>query len=158
VELVQYEATFWAVSGERRRIQIDYAGDDGNQGTFLQFTVRKGSLLEWPDGTPFADGDSVPITVTVDANEFVVRFEPTGLVFSDAEPAILQIWYDGADADLNGDGAVDSKDDRIERDLLGLWYQELPDDPWTSIDAAHSVNNKWFKVDLLHFSGYAVSW
>lgn len=158
VELAQYEATFWAVSGERRGIQIDYAADGGNSGAFLAFTVDKHSLLLRPDGTPFASGDSVAITVTVDSAEFVVRFEPTGLVFSDTKPAVLQIWYDGADDDLNGDGAVDGEDDRIEQDLLGVWYQGQTDDPWTSMGTVHSVNDKWFEVDLLHFSGYAVSW
>jgi hypothetical protein len=152
------EVSFWAVRGERRGVRINYQDDRKDDGSFLKFTIHKKALLLRPDGTAFADGDSVQVTVAIDTSQFLVQLEPTGLVFSDAHPARLQIWYEGADDDLNGDGSVDDEDSRIERDLLGLWYQEGTGDPWSEISSSQSVADKWFKADLLHFSGYAVSW
>ena len=152
------DVSFWAVRGEKSAIRIGYQDDDDDDATFLTFTVPESSLLRRPDGTPFADGDRVLIGITIDTVEFIIHFEPTDLVFSDTDPAQLQISYAGADEDLNGDGVVDQEDDQIERELLGVWYQKLAADEWTGLGAIHSVDDDSFQVDLLHFSGYAVSW
>jgi hypothetical protein len=121
-------------------------------------TVPALGLEQYPDGRPFTFGDSVLITVQVDTVALVVRFEPTGLQFNAAAPAGLQIWYTAADEDIDGDGDVDAEDVRIENHDLGVWYQELAEDPWHVVPATHSVDSKWFSVELLHFSGYAVSY
>lgn len=147
----------WAVRGETRSVRIDYE-DDGGSGEFLEFTVTAGALLQRPDGSLFAEGDSVLITISFDRERYLLEMQPSGLVFSQVEPALLQVWYGGADGDLNGDGSVDSVDQYIEEDLLGVWYQEKGDEPWSAVTAAHSVDQKWFVANLFHFSGYAVSW
>jgi len=103
-----------------------------------------------------ADGDSVLITLSIDTTKIGVLLEPTGLRFG--TPARLQIWYDGAGGDLNGDGVVDSTDSYIESQLLSMWYREGSDSVWEQISAEHLIEDKEFIVDLPHFSEYAVSW
>ena len=46
--------------------------------------------------------------------------EPTGLTFSAAHPAELDVWYDGAGSDFDGDGDADEDDEYIENELLGI--------------------------------------
>jgi len=153
-----YQASVWAVFGEERSVRINYRDDAGEAGQFLELTVPAGGLGQFPDGRSFSRGDSVLVTVVVDTVALAVRFEPTGLQFSSNKPALLQIWYTVADRDLDGDGDIDAEDVRIETEDLGVWYEELPEDPWSLIPATHSVDNKWFSAQLLHFSGYAVSY
>ncbi len=157
-DLERYEASVWAVFGEERGLRIDYLPEADVAARFLEFTIPALGLAQYPDGRPFTFGDSVLITVHVDTVALVVRFEPTGLQFNAAAPAGLQIWYTAADQDMDGDGDVDAEDARIERDDLGVWYQEFVEDPWQVVPATHSVDTKWFAVELSHFSGYAVSY
>ncbi len=86
-----------------------------------------------------------------------MHFEPTGLVFNPSAPAQFKIWYTGADSDLDGNGGVDANDEYIRQVLLGIWVQERPGDPWESVAALHSLDDKVFTAALQHFSGYAVS-
>jgi hypothetical protein len=153
--------SIWAVRGETRTLQIDFpepTSDGDSLKPFLSFTIPPGALSAYPDGTPFVDGDSVLITATVDEELFVIDLGPTGLTFTADSPAQLRIWYTGADEDFDADGDVDSQDAYIDSALLGIWYHELQNDPWSEIGATRSLLGKWFEADLLHFSTYAVSW
>lgn len=151
--------SFWAVRGQNRALQIDFPTDENDTlKPFLSLTIPPTALAAYPDGTPFATGDSVLITATVDEELFVVEFEPTGLTFTADAPAQLRIWYTGADEDFDADGNVDSHDAYIDQELLGIWYNELEHEPWSEVGAAQSVEKKWFETALLHFSQYAVSW
>ncbi len=156
--LSTYQISFWAVAGETREIRIDYQDDSGDNQPFLRFTVPEDALKSWPDGREFAETDSVLITVALDTTQFLVRLEPTGLQFDPDEPAVLQIWYAGADRDLDGDGDIDGDDTYIELELLRVWYEESEGQPWYGLDSTQDVSEKSYTVDLLHFSGYAVSW
>jgi hypothetical protein len=120
---------------------------------FLIVTISDPVALQ--DST-FAEGDSVLVTVTIDTTKVGVTFEPAGLQFG--ELAYLQLWYGGADGDLNGDGAIDETDSYIETELLGMWYREGTDGEWEPIPAIHVLEEKLFYVELPHFSEYAVSW
>lgn len=162
--LETYTASFWAVSGEHRFIQINYVGSENDYGNgdgvlpFLRLDIPPLALKRLPDGSRIAWGDSVLITVSVDPLRIAVSLEPSGLRFSERDPATLQIWYTGAGGDLNSDGVVDEQDAYIEQKLLSLWYQKKPGWPWRKITTQHSMADKWFVAELKHFSGYAVSY
>jgi hypothetical protein len=155
--LDNYRLSFWAQQSQERSIQINYLAADGTWRPYVTFTVPAGGLARRPDGTPVAADDSVLITIAVDTTTLLVRFEPTGLGFNPAAPAHLVIWYTGANPDFDGNGVVDATDSDIEQQLLGIWVQEDPTDPWSGVAAQQSVSGKVFTADLSHFSGYAVS-
>ena len=147
-------ATFWAVRGESRSIQINYAdAAGGTTSPFMRLVINDPAYV--PGRGDLAPGDSVEITVTVDTEHVAVSLEPTGLLFGD--PAQMEIWYGGADGDLNGDGRVDASDTYIESQLLGMRYRE-GEGPWTDIPSLHLLSDKAFTIGLPHFSVYAVSW
>jgi len=154
LSLDQYQVSFWAVRGESRSIQINYKSSiDSLTHPFLALTTTDPQFV--PGVGNLAVGDSVLVTVTVDTSKIGVRFEPTGLLFG--TPADLKIWYGGAGGDLNGDGVADSVDARIESQLLGLWYREVPTDPWTKLAATQSLTDKSFEFALPHFCEYDVA-
>jgi hypothetical protein len=151
ISLDSYQVSFWAVRGESRSVRINYLdAQGGNQHPFLEFSTSDPKTL--PDSSELAPGDSVLITVHIDTTNLGVRFEPTGLAFG--ERARLQIWYGGAAGDLNGDAVVDSVDANIEAQLLGVWYREGGDEPWSPIPSDQRLSDNSFAVALPHFSEY----
>jgi len=155
LSLDQYTATFWAVRGEERSLQINYFSVTGDTSSpFLRLVVDDPAYV--PGLGDLAPGDSVLMTVTIDPSNIKVTLEPTGLLFGN--PAQLQIWYGGAGGDLNGDGVVDDADAWIEARLLGMWYREGADGAWTAMPAAQSLADKSFTSALPHFSEYALCW
>jgi hypothetical protein len=155
LQLDRYTASFWAVRGEQRSLQINYVSATGDTSSaFLRLTTTDPAYV--PGLGDLATGDSVLITVTIDPANVKVTLEPTGLQFG--EPGQLQISYGGADGDLNGDGVVDSTDAYIESRLLALWYREGADSLWRPIPAVQELGDKSFVSALPHFSEYAISW
>lgn len=157
VILDKHEISFWARRGKASGVEIRYQAADGSWKRYIEFTVPSDGLERYPDGRLFGRGDSVLITVRVDTTNLLVQFEPTGLVFNPLAPAKFNIWYTGADADLDRNGVVDGGDEYIRQALLGLWVQEFPGDPWQGLAAAHDLEARLFTAALGHFSGYAVS-
>jgi hypothetical protein len=159
--LETYKVAFWAVRGEDRYVQINQVQEIYGRtltSPYLRFDVPAKSLDAGPDGRDYEYGDSVLITITVDPTEMVAHYEPSGLRFEEDAPAVLQVWYDGANGDFDGDGDVDKYDAYIEARLLGIWMQQSPGYPWYRLPAEHSLSERWFRAQLRHFSGYAVSW
>ena len=154
LSLDQYTVSFWAVRGQERSARFNYRDALGETSyPFLILTITDPVALA--DST-FAEGDSVLVTVTIDTTKVGVTLQPTGLQFGD--PAGLQLWYGGADGDLNGDGVTDEADSYIETELLGMSYREGTDAEWERIPATHLLEEKSFFVQLPHFTEYAVSW
>lgn len=151
--LAQYQATFWAKRGQSRSLQINYSAGGGTS-PFMRLTITDPIYV--PGQGNLAVGDSVLVTATVDPTSLAVSLQPHQTLFG--TPAQLKIWYGGAGGDLNGDGVVDGTDAHIEAQLLGLWYQGLPTDPWAQISATQSLGEKSFTAPLQHFSQYAVAW
>lgn len=158
VILETYQTSFWAERGKDASVEIRYRAADGTWQPYVRLTVPRDALYARPDGSLFNPGEGVLITATVDPENLIVHFSPTGLVFSQTTPAQLQFWYTGADPDFDTSGAVDETDNYIRYNRLGLWVQEHPGDPWRSLAAAHGFDGKQFTAGLFHFSGHAVSW
>ena len=151
---------FWAHVDSATGVDLEYDDGAGVCGDdFLEFGVPAGSLYRKPDGTLFAPGDSVLITITVvDAELFQFEFEPAGLRFNPSLPAQLEIEYCNADPDFDDDGDVDDDDAAIERTQLGLWRQGAPGEPWVKLDADVDIEFDEIEADILGFSKYAVAW
>lgn len=144
--------SFWAVKGQGRKLEMEYA--DGED--FLEFEVDSNSLLRAPDGRTYQRGDSVKITVTVDpGNRMIVYFEPSGLTFSQAQPAKLEINYNKADDDIDGNGRRDNKDDALEAQLK-VWKQEQPGQPWLP-QSSFRLDDRNIEARIMSFTGFAMA-
>jgi hypothetical protein len=154
LSLDNYQASFWAVRGESRSVQINYQSSiDDETHPFLRLTTFDPQFV--PGAGELAVGDSVLVTVTVDTTKIGVTLEPSGLQFG--EPSQLQIWYGGAGGDFNGDGVADSTDAALEQQLLGLWYREGVGDDWATVPASQDLAGKSFTYSLPHFCMYAIA-
>jgi hypothetical protein len=146
------QASFWAVAGQGRKLEIDYANGE----EFLEFEVRDKALLRRPNGTLFLPGDSILITVTLDAsNRFIVHFEPSGLLFNPLDPAHLEINYKQADRDIDEDGDEDDHD-RVLEAQLRFWQQERIGLPWTALTTLR-IDDDDLETNLTSFTGFAMA-
>jgi hypothetical protein len=157
--LFNSEQSFYAKKGEDREIRISFQDLTGGEGEeFLRLRVRNGSLLSRPDGSPFADGDSVLITVRIDdATNIVFQAEPSGLSFNPAQPAELKIHYSHADHDFNEDGAVNVFDDQIKTQLA-IWRQETLSDPFVRLGSVNVEGLEEINADILGFTRFAIAY
>lgn len=146
------QASFWAVHGQNRKVEMNYA--DGTE--FLEFEVRNTSLLRRPDGSLFAPGDSVRITVNLDAsNRLIVYFEPSGLVFNPLDPARLKMNYRDTSADIDRDGDIDARDVQLEA-LLRIWQQERAGLPWVPT-LTFRIDEDDLEARVFSFTGFAMA-
>lgn len=155
-----YTVSFWAVRGQRRYVRIDYEDIDEDtfddmEEEFLRLEVF--DPVAYADGTPIAVGEYVLITVTIDSETLAVELQPSGIQFG-AEKTQLRVSYSHADPDMDNDGDVDADDAYIENNLLDMWVQETPDDPWSTVFSYQSTYWNRFYGNLEHFSEYAISW
>jgi hypothetical protein len=153
--------SFYAVRGENREVRIFFEEEDdpGEAGDeYLRFAVDNDALLAYPDGTPFAEDDSVLITIrVVDPARLLFEFEPAGLTFSPNRPAELKIHYDKADDDLDEDGDVDPDDVQLEL-TLAIWRQEADGDPFVRLGSLLLDDLDEIDAELEGFSRYALAY
>lgn len=125
---------------------------------FVRFRVPKRALLTRPNGTPFATGDSILITITlVDPVHLEVGFEPSGLRFSSSDPADLKLSFLETDDDLNHDGTVNGNDVAIQS-LLAVWRRESLTQPWTKQATLFTPGSHELEADVTGFTGYIIAW
>ena len=153
------QKSFWAVRGENRELVIRYlpdeVGDEGHE--FLEFRVSDESLLRRPDGTAFAEGDSIEITVTLSNDgRFLFDFQPSGLVFDPDEPARLKITYRGVDDDLDGDSDVDDDDADLES-RMRVWKQERAGEPWFPLGTLKVEDFDEIEGEITGFTGFCIA-
>ena len=147
--------TLWAKRGTDREVRIGYQGSSED---YVRFRVGKDALLQRPDGSTIAVGDSVLITMTViDPTKFIVQFQPAGLKFSASSPARLKFEFNQANRDLDGNGVVDGTDTSLETQLA-IWRQEANGLPWVKLSSDVEVEINEVSADLLGFSGYALAY
>jgi len=151
--------SFYARKGVDREVSIYFQDAAGGQGEeYLRLRVDAPTLLERPDGTPFAVGDSILIRVSVVSPDSILfDLQPTGLKFDPDVPAELRIHYDHADDDLDEDGDVDEEDDLVEQEL-DIWRQEAPGEPFVRVGTAHSEELEEIEAELTSFSRYAIAY
>ncbi|HEX9935613.1 MAG TPA: hypothetical protein VGB15_00770 [Longimicrobium sp.] len=154
--LETHQVQVWAKKGDGRRVEIRYGrqgDDDGDR--CLEFRIPGDALLRRPDGTLFARGDSVLITIRViDPSTYTFEFSPAGLKFDPDKPAELRISYKWADPDRNGDGRVDDRDRVFDFDI---WKQESGETRWIKIGTADDVDLEELRADITGFTKYAMA-
>ena len=150
--------TFWAVRGKDREVQIRYFyAESGDFAKCLRLLVPAQALHLRPDGTPFAVGDSVRITVRMpDPTRLTFEFDPAGLRFDPLHPATIEVVYRYADRDFNGDGVVDRRDDALAANF-GFWKQERPGEVWTSVSTQRFENIMEARATVTGFTKYALA-
>lgn len=152
--------SFWAKRGEDRELRLYYAPrpGSGDSEEFLRLSVPAAALLQRPDGSLVAAGDSVLISVrVVDPSRLIVEFEPSGLKFSPASPARLRLELAETDSDLDGDGVVDARDDALKTQL-SVWRQEGPGQPWFKVTSSVFTDLNEVEADVFGFTGYALAY
>lgn len=146
--------SFYAKKGEDRDVRVRFQnGED-----YLRFRVFGNSLSQRPDGTAFAQGDSILITITVtDPTKLAADFQPAGLKFAASAPARLQFEFGECDKDLNGDGVVNAADSALVP-LISTWRQETVNAPWIKVGSTVEVEINEVQADILGFTGYALAY
>lgn len=156
--LATMQASFWAVKGRNAGVDLWYHALPGRSDStkFLELRLGGASLDRRPDGTPFAQGDSVLITLQVtDAVHLVVDYQPSGLRFSANDLPKLKMFYSFCGDDLNYDGVVDSADDVIASQL-SIWKQESAGQSWFRLSSIVAKDAKQVEAQIAGFTGYAI--
>lgn len=152
--------TFWAYHDSETRARVVYHALAGasDSVTLVDFTVPAQSLSRLPDGSAIGPGDSVLITISV-VNPLLLQvlFEPSGLQFSESNPAHLRLGFGTADPDLNRDGSVDGQDTLLMTQLH-IWRQEGILDPWTELPSTVDAQRLEVAADISGFTHYAVAY
>ncbi len=153
------QASFYAIRGEDREARLFFQDAVGGQGEeYMRLKIPDAALLTRPDGTPFAVGDSILITVTVvDVQQILFELEPSGLRFDPAKPAELDIEYQEAGDDYDQDGDVDAEDDQIETELA-IWRQEVVGGVFERLGSVKFEDLKEIDVELTGFTRYAIAY
>ena len=152
--------SFYAVRGKNAGIDLWYRPKAGSKDStkFLEFRLDNVSLDKRPDGSTFAEGDSVLITLTVtDPKHLIVDFQPSGLRFTAKNPGSLKMFFAQCGDDLDGNGKVDGGDDAIEN-ALSIWRQESLTAPWIKVSSVQVKSNKEIDADIGGFTGYALAY
>jgi hypothetical protein len=146
--------SFYAKKGEDREIRVRFTnGED-----YLRFRVFANSLAQRPDGSAFATGDSILITITItDPTKLAADFQPAGLKFSASNPARLQFEFGEADKDLNDDGVVNATDSALIPQIA-TWRQETPGGAWLKLNSVVEIEINEVQADISGFSGYALAY
>lgn len=140
------------------RVRLADQPGRGRGNEYLRLTIPKDALLARPDGSPFALGDSVLITIRVaDPARILFELEPAGLRFDPSRMAELRIRYDVAAGDLDHNGRHDQQDDSIE-DHLGIWRQADPGASFVRLESIVARNNREVRALLPGFSRYAIAY
>ena len=132
--------------------------DRPDSAEFIRFRVDDESLQTRPDGSAFAPGDSVLITITLaDPERLIIDMQPSGLRFSPVKPAELKISFEEADEDVNADGEVNEEDGAIVSQFA-IWRRERAGDPWVKLSSLVEVGTHEVKAFINGFTGYAIAW
>jgi hypothetical protein len=141
--------SFYALAGKDRRAEIFFQDSLGQRGRrLLRFDVDKESLLSYPDGRRFQNGDSVLITIRIaTGGTLAFDFEPSGLEFKLSRPAELEVDY-----------SLTAAADASNEDDLAVWMQEAPNQLFQRLTSEVDINDDEIKAKVPGFSRYAIAW
>lgn len=148
--LLANSVTFAACKGQEAQGQLFFNdGSDQEGEEFARLKLDSQSLLAHPDGTPFAAGECVNITMSKDpsSTDVMVQLEPTGLKFDPSHPAELRLDYGEAEGV-----------DPIVLAKVGVWRQEQASDPFVLIGSVIQTDLLKFRANLTGFSRYALAY
>jgi hypothetical protein len=147
--LLADSTTFTACKGQGAVGQLFFNDGSGGEGEeFARLTLDGASLASKPDGTPFAQGECVQITMAVDdPTQVLVRLEPSGLRFDPSHPAQLKLEYGEAEG---VDSTVEAK--------IAIWRQETAGAPFVEVGSAVVKDLQEVEANLLGFSRYALAY
>lgn len=148
--LVSNSVTFTACAGVQAEGSLFYDDGSGQGRRFARLRVDDQSLLRRPDGSAFAPGECIDITMAVvdpGSGELLLELQPTGLRFRPEDPAELEIEYREAE-DVTSD---------IEA-VLAIWRQESPGDPFVRIGTVVFDDLDEVEAELDGFSRYALAY
>lgn len=131
-----------AVAGVADEITL-YFADGSPFATFRtgEQTLRGAQL----QGRPIPPGDTVWITMRrVDNSRFMVKMEPSGLIFNPRMPAELTVYYRHSSYS-------------VEPGHLSLLRQENDSSPWEQIPAQSDPQKQVFRAPLEGFTKYAMA-
>lgn len=159
-DLPAQSVSFWARRGSDRAGALFFRKPSGELERLVRLRVRSNSLERRPDGTAFAPGDSVLITMTLaNPSKILFDFQPSGLRFSAQDPAELELEYgDASRGDINGDGQVNQADrDLIAR--LAVWLQESASSPFFRVENSFNDSTiEEIEADILGFTRYGIAY
>jgi hypothetical protein len=125
---------------------------------FLRMRVRARSLARRSNGSRFANGDSVLITIRlVDPVKLIVECQPAGLKFSTDHPADLKLSYAETDPDVNRDGRVDDRDRQLTS-RFKIWRKETTASPWGALPSIVTTGTHEVETDIFGFTRYAIAY
>ncbi len=158
--LERYSASFWAVKGKDRTLEVRYTESNSSVSNrpFLRLIVYEASLDRDTNGKRLRTGDSLLISVQIDPATFRVDFEPSGLAFNTSKMPSLRLSYSYADLDVDRDGDVDPTDALILESATNFYHYTTTSSPWTLQPTIRNNFERYLEMSLPGFSGYAVSW
>ncbi len=139
--LTTYDTTFVAHQGWKQHFVILH--EDGNY--FMVLDVPGTAQFVDANGNPVPEGEQVEINVHVDGTYVSFEFGPHGSYFTGKRPVVLWVYLKYVDLE----GASGQAE---------IWYQPNTDSDWAALPTTVDKAGKWLKVQLRHFSNYAVAW
>jgi hypothetical protein len=153
--LAATEVSFWIVRGQQREVEIQYLVEHGYNGKCLRLVIPAEAPLRHADGRIFEVGDSVRATVrVVDADLFLFEFEPAGVQFNPAHPAMLEIRYRWMARETGS--TADPVDEATAR-RLRIWQQDLTGGTWSQVPSTRQDDVQEIRGPVRTFTRYALA-
>jgi hypothetical protein len=134
-----YDTTFVAHQGWQQSFVIFH--QDGNY--FMVLDVPNSAQFVDANGNPVPQGAVVNLRARVDSTSVSFEFGPHGSYFTGSRPVVLWVYL---------------KYVALGSGLPDIWYQADATQPWAALPATADKAGTWLKVELRHFSNYAVAY
>jgi hypothetical protein len=138
--LRSYDTTFVAHQGWKQSFVIFH--EDGNY--FMVLDVPASAQFVDANGNPVPYGTEVQLRVRVDNSVVSFEFGPHGSYFTGSRPVVLWVYLKYVAVGAGGGPSI--------------WYQADTTDSWAALPTAVDRAGNWLKVELRHFSNYAVAY